>query len=81
MTDQLSQCKLGLQKLELFSEKFQALSQRLDSMWIEWSDIQATLSTLDDDLSVDPARLEVVNQTRVRFIRSNKNTEFLMLRD
>ena len=62
LTDQLSQCKLGLQKLEPFSEKFQSLSQRLDSMWIEWSDIQATLSTLDDDLSVDPARLEVVNQ-------------------
>ncbi|MEC8211144.1 MAG: DNA repair protein RecN [Bacteroidota bacterium] len=62
LTDQLSQCKLGLQKLEPFSEKFQALSQRLDSMWIEWSDIHATLSTLDDDLSVDPARLEVVNQ-------------------
>ena len=62
LTDQLSQCKLGLQKLEPFSEKFQALSQRLDSMCIEWSDIQATLSTLDDDLSVDPARLEVVNQ-------------------
>ena len=62
LTDQLSQCKLGLQKLEPFSEKFQALSQRLDSMCIEWSDIQATLSTLDDDLSVDPARLEVVNK-------------------
>ncbi len=62
LTDQLSQCKLGLQKLEPFSEKFQSLSQRLDSMWIEWSDIEATLSTLDDDLSVDPARLEVVNQ-------------------
>lgn len=62
LTDQLSQCKLGLQKLEPLSEKFQSLSQRLDSMWIEWSDIQATLSTLDDDLSVDPARLEVVNQ-------------------
>ena len=44
--DQLSQCKLGLQKLEPLSEKFQALSHRLDSMWIEWSDIQATLSTL-----------------------------------
>lgn len=62
LTDQLSQCKLGLQKLEPLSEKFQSLSQRLDSMWIEWSDIQATLSTIDDDLSVDPARLEVVNQ-------------------
>ena len=54
---------MGLQKLESFSEQFQALSQRLDSMWIEWFDIQATLSTLDDDLAVDPARLEVVNQT------------------
>ena len=63
LTDQLSQCKMGLQKLEPFSEQFQALSQRLDSMWFEWSDIQATLSTLDDDLAVDPARLEVVNQT------------------
>ena len=42
LTDQLSQCKLGLQKLEPLSEKFQSLSQRLDSMWIEWSDIQAT---------------------------------------
>ena len=63
LTDQLSQSKIGLQKLESFSEQFQALSQRLDSMWIEWSDIQATLSTLDDDLAVDPARLEVVNQT------------------
>ena len=63
LTDQLSQCKMGLQKLESFSEQFQALSQRLDSMWFEWSDIQATLSTLDDDLAVDPARLEVVNQT------------------
>ena len=66
LTDQLSQCKMGLQKLESFSEQFQALSQRLDSMWIEWSDIQATLSTLDDDLAVDPARLEVVNQTLSR---------------
>ena len=63
LTDQLSQCKMALQKLESFSEQFQALSQRLDSMWIEWSDIQATLSTLDDDLAVDPTRLEVVNQT------------------
>jgi len=63
LTDQLSQCKMGLQKLESFSEQFQALSQRLDSIWIEWSDIQATLSTLDDDLAVDPTRLEVVNQT------------------
>jgi len=66
LTDQLSQCKMGLQKLESFSEQFQALSQRLDSMWIEWSDIQATLSTLDDDLAVDPTRLEVVNQTLSR---------------
>ena len=63
LTDQLSQCKMGLQKLESFSEQFQELSQRLDSMWIEWSDIQATLTTLDDDLAVDPVRLEVVNQT------------------
>jgi DNA repair protein RecN (Recombination protein N) len=63
LTDQLSECKMGLQKLESFSEQFQALSQRLECMWIEWSDIQATLSTLDDDLAVDPARLEVVNQT------------------
>ena len=66
LTDQLNQCKMGLQKLESFSEQFQALSQRLDSMWIEWSDIQATLSTLDDDLAVDPTRLEVVNQTLSR---------------
>ena len=66
LTDQLSQCKMALQKLEPFSEQFQALSQRLDSMWIEWSDIQATLSTLDDDLAVDPTRLEVVNQTLSR---------------
>ncbi|MEC8090871.1 MAG: DNA repair protein RecN [Bacteroidota bacterium] len=63
LTDQLSQCKMGLQKLESFSEKFQELSQRLDSMWIELSDIQATLSTIYDDLAVDPVRLEVVNQT------------------
>mgnify|MGYP000537946626 FL=1 len=63
LTDQLSQCKMGLQKLESFSEQFQKLSQRLDSMWFEWSDIQSTLTTLDDDLAVDPTRLEVVNQT------------------
>ncbi len=63
LTDQLSQCKMGLQKLESFSEKFQELSQRLGSMWIELSDIQATLSTIYDDLAVDPVRLEVVNQT------------------
>ena len=63
LTDQLSQCRMGLQKLEPFSEQFQKLSQRLDSMWFEWSDIQSTLTTLDDDLAVDPTRLEVVNQT------------------
>ena len=63
LTDQLSQCRMGLQKLESFSEQFQKLSQRLDSMWFEWSDIQSTLTTLDDDLAVDPTRLEVVNQT------------------
>ena len=63
LTDQLSQCRIGLQKLESFSEQFQKLSQRLDSMWFEWSDIQSTLTTLDDDLAVDPTRLEVVNQT------------------
>ena len=63
LTDQLSQCRMGLQKLESFSEHFQKLSKRLDSMWFEWSDIQSTLTTLDDDLAVDPTRLEVVNQT------------------
>jgi len=63
LTDQLSQCRMGLQKLESFSEQFQKLSKRLDSMWFEWSDIQSTLTTLDDDLAVDPTRLELVNQT------------------
>ncbi len=63
LTDQLSQCRMGLQKLESFSEQFQKLSKRLDSMWFEWSDIQSTLTTLNDDLAVDPTRLEVVNQT------------------
>ena len=50
-------------------------------MWFEWSDIQATLSTLDDDLAVDPARLEVVNQTLSKIYAPNKNTKLLMLRD
>lgn len=62
LTDQLRQCRTIFQKIDSFSEQFQALSERLESLWFEWSDIQTTLASLDDDLSVDPVRLEEVNE-------------------
>ena len=63
LTDQLNQCRMSLQKLESHSNQYQAIFDRVQNMWYEWSDIQTSLSSLDDGLVVDPMRLEVVNQT------------------
>ena len=63
LTDQLNQCRMSLQKLESHSNQYQAIFDRVQNMWYEWSDIQTSLSFLDDGLVVDPMRLEVVNQT------------------
>ena len=63
LIDQLSQCRMSLQKLESHSNQYQAIFDRVQNIWYEWSDIQTSLSSLDDGLVVDPIRLEVVNQT------------------
>ena len=63
LIDQLNQCRMSLQKLESHSNQYQAIFDRVQNIWYEWSDIQTSLSSLDDGLVVDPMRLEVVNQT------------------
>ena len=63
LIDQLNQCRMSLQKLESHSNHYQAIFDRVQNIWYEWSDIQTSLSSLDDGLVVDPMRLEVVNQT------------------
>ena len=63
LTDQLSQCRMDLQKLESYSDQYKALSERVRNLWYEWTDIQSNLSSMDEELVVDPMRLEAVNQT------------------
>ncbi len=63
LTDQLSQCRMDLQKLESYSDQYKALSERVQNLWYEWTDIQSNLSSMDEELVVDPIRLEAVNQT------------------
>ena len=63
LTDQLSQCRMDLQKLESYSDQYKALSERVQNLWYEWTDIQSNLSSMDEELVVDPMRLEAVNQT------------------
>ena len=62
LTDQLSQCRMELQKLESYSDMYKIFSERVQNLWYEWTDIQSNLSSLDEGLVVDPMRLEVVNQ-------------------
>ena len=63
LTDQLSQCRMDLQKLVSHSDQYKALSERVQNLWYEWTDIQSNLSSMDEELVVDPMRLEAVNQT------------------
>ena len=63
LTDQLSQCRMDLQKLESYSDQYKALSERVQNLWYEWADIQSNLSSMNEELVVDPLRLEAVNQT------------------
>ncbi len=63
LTDQLSQCRMDLQKLESYSDEYKVFSERVQNLWYEWTDIQSNLSTMDEELVVDPMRLEAVNQT------------------
>lgn len=63
LTDQLSQCRMDLQKLESYSDHYKAFSERVQNLWYEWTDIQSNLSSMDEELVVDPMRLEAVNQT------------------
>ena len=63
LTDQLSQCRMDLQKLESYSDHYKAFSKRVQNLWYEWTDIQSNLSSMDEELVVDPMRLEAVNQT------------------
>ena len=63
LTDQLSQCRMDLQKLESYSDQYKVFSERVQNLWYEWTDIQSNLSSMDEELVVDPMRLEAVNQT------------------
>ena len=63
LTDQLSQCRMDLQKLESYSDQYKIFSERIQNLWYEWTDIQANLFDMDEGLVVDPMRLEAVNQT------------------
>ena len=63
LTDQLSQCRMDLQKLESYSDHYKAFSEQVQNLWYEWTDIQSNLSSMDEELVVDPMRLEAVNQT------------------
>ena len=63
LTDQLSQCRMDLQKLESYSDQYKVFSERVQNLWYEWTDIQSNLFSMDEGLVVDPMRLETVNQT------------------
>ena len=63
LTDQLSQCRMDLQKLESYSNQYKVFSERVQNLWYEWTDIQSNLSSMDEELVVDPMRLEAVNQS------------------
>lgn len=63
LNDQLNQSRSALLKLASFGESFKELSTRLENLWFEWQDIEASISQLNDNVVVDPIRLEIVSDT------------------
>jgi len=58
----LNELKLALQKTASFSEQYQSLYARVDSMGIELKDVIAELERLIENLFADPEQLETANQ-------------------
>lgn len=58
----LNELKLALQKTANFSEDYQSLYERVDSMGIELKDVIAELERLTENLFADPEQLETANQ-------------------
>ncbi len=58
----LNELKLALQKTASFSEDYQSLFERVDSMGIELKDVIAELERLTENLFADPEQLETANQ-------------------
>jgi len=57
----LLELKNNFQKLSVFSVKYEALFNRIDSGLIELNDIQNEIELLQENLDANPNRLEVVN--------------------
>lgn len=59
--NQLAEVRQGLNQIAKFSDKIENLSQRIESTFIELSDIAAELESLADNISHNPNRVQEVN--------------------
>jgi len=58
----LVQLKSIVSKLSLLSQQYTPISERIESVFIEFDDVASELEDLKDNLEVNPERLEIVNQ-------------------
>lgn len=58
----LKEIKLAFQKVASFSKEYESLLERLNSVIIEFDDIEKETSNQSDSLLSDPEQLELVNQ-------------------
>ena len=58
----LKEIKLALQKNAVFSNEYKLLYERVNSILIEFDDIEKELSQLSDTISSNPEELEIINQ-------------------
>ncbi len=58
----LKEMKLLLQKISIYSKEFNALYERITSVLIETDDIEKELNQLSENMFLDPAELELINQ-------------------
>lgn len=58
----LKEIKLALQKNAVFSNEYKLLYERVNSILIEFDDVEKELSQLSDTISSNPEELEIINQ-------------------
>lgn len=58
----LNEVKTALQKIASFSSEYQALSERIISLTIEFDDVSKELQNCSEKLLNDPAQLEMISQ-------------------
>lgn len=57
----LNQLKSNFKKIGVFANKYQNIAERIDSSFIELDDVFSEIEKLQEQLEVDPERLEKVN--------------------